>query len=151
MSDDNRWYESYPDFTQGESPEEQAERLTHTIYFMADPALGKAGVSLMTMIHWGIKTIVKDGAPYVLERNEDEPPYFQVIRDPETGTWYSELSHPGSCGVKQSVEEMVLLKSLGWLEPNDSCPNWNRDYTTETPIYQIAADGAEGFIKGFAE
>ena len=147
MSEDNRWYESYPDFTQGETPEEQAERLAHTINFMADEALGKSGVLLMTMIHWSLKTI---NAPYILERREDEPPYFQVVRDPENGDWYSELSHPGSCGVKQSVEEMVILKSLGWLEPNDESPNWHREYSANTPIYQIASDGAEGFIKGFA-
>ena len=151
MSEDERWYESYPDFTQGESPEEQAERLTHTIFFMADPALGKSGVLLMTMIHWNLKTFVDFENPFILERNEDEPPYFQVIRDKETKAWYAELSHPNTCPVTQSPEEMTLLKSLGWLEPNNDSPNWHREYTPETPIYQIAADGAEGFIKGFAK
>ena len=151
MSEDERWYESYPDFTQDESPEEQAKRLTHTIYFIADPALGKSGVLLMTMIHWGIKNLAKNDAPYILERREDEPPFFQVIRDPETGDWYSELSHPAISGVHQTVDEMILLKSLGWLEPNNDSPNWHREYSPETPIYQIAADGAEGFIKGFAK
>lgn len=148
MSDEKRWYETFPDFTQGETPEEQAERLAHTIHFMADPALGEPAIVLMTMIHWGLKTIPKD-TPYILERSEDEPPYFQVIRDPETGDWYAELSHPGTCGVKQAVDEMILLKSQGWIEPNDDSPNWHREYTPETPIYQIASDGAEGFIKGF--
>lgn len=149
MSDEKRWYETFPDFTQGEDAEEQAERLAHTINFMADPALGEPGVVLMTMIHWNLKSFQSTEHPFILERREDEPPYFQVIRDPETGDWYSELSHPGSCGVKQSVDEMITLKSLGWLEPNDDSPNWHREYTPETPIYQIAADGAEGFTKGF--
>lgn len=148
MSEDNRWYESFPDFTQGETPEEQAERLAHTINFMSDAALGEPAIVLMTMIHWGLKTIPKH-TPYILESSEDEPPFFQVIRDPETSDWYSELSHPGSCGVSQSVDEMIILKSLGWLEPNDDSPNWHREYAPETPVYQIAADGAQGFIKGF--
>ena len=147
MSDDNRWYESYPDFTQGETPEEQAERLAHTINFMADEALGESAVRLMTMIHWGLSRVT---VPYLLERNEDVPPYFQVVRDENTGNWCAELSHPGVSRVKQSLDEMILIRSLGWLEPNEDSPNWHREYSAETPIYQIAADGAEGFIKGFA-
>lgn len=151
MNDDERWYETYPDFTAGESEEEQAERLAHTINFMADEKLGKEAVVLMTMIHWGLKTTINTDAPYILERREDEPPYFQVIRDKETGNIYAELSHPGSCGVRQTVDEMILIKSLGWLEPNTDSPNWHREYTPTTPLYQIAAEGAEGFIKGFAK
>jgi hypothetical protein len=114
---------------------------------MADEALGKPALLLMTMIHWSLKSI---NAPYILERSEDEPPYFQVVRDPDTGEWCAELSHPGPSGVQQSVEEMIIVKALGWHEPNDQSPNWHRDYPAGTPIYQIAADGAEGFIKGFA-
>jgi len=147
MSDDNRWYESYPDFTQGETPEEQAERLTHTINFMADEALGKIAVHLMVEIHFGLKRI---NGFFILENLDYQPPYFQVVRDEKTGNWCAELSHPGVSRVKQSLDEMILIRSLGWLEPNDDCPNWHREYSAETPIYQIAADGAEGFIKGFA-
>lgn len=146
MSEDNRWFEKY---TQDETPEEQAERLAHTINFMADPALGNEAVQLMAMIHVGIKQIANTESHYILESSSDEPPYFQVIRDPETQDWYAELSHPAITGVKQTVDEMITLKSLGWLEPNSDSPNWHREYSPETPIYQIAADGAEGFIKGF--
>lgn len=149
MSEEKRWYETFPDFTSDETPEEQAERLAHTIDFMNDPVLGEPAIVLMTMIHWGLKNLIKNDAPYILERSEDEPPYFQVVRDEESGYWYSELSHPGSCGVKQSVEKMIVLKELGWLEPNDDSPNWHREYSAETLVYQVAADGAEGFIKGF--
>jgi hypothetical protein len=147
MSDDNRWYESYPDFTQGETPEEQAERLAHTINFMADEALGERAVHLMVEINFGIKRVT---GPYILENLDYQPPYFQVLRDPKTGNWCAELSHQGVSKVKQSLDEMILIRSLGWLEPNEDSPNWHREYPAETPIYQIAADGAEGFIKGFA-
>jgi hypothetical protein len=101
----------------------------------------------MVEIHWALKRVT---GPYILENLNYQSPYFQVVRDPDTGNWCAELSHPAVSKVKQSLDEMILIRSLGWLEPNDDSPNWHREYPAETPIYQIAADGAEGFIKGFA-
>ena len=147
MSDDNRWYESISRYTEGETPEEQAERLAHTIHFMADEALGKKAVHLMAEIHWALNRVT---GPFILENLDYQPPYFQVVRDPETGVWCAELSHPRSSRVKQSLDEMILVRSLGWLEPNEDSPNWHREYPADTPVYQIAADGAEGYTKGFS-
>ena len=147
MSDDNRWYEDISRYTEGETPEEQAERLAHTIHFIADEALGKRAVHLMAEIHWALKRVT---GPFILEQLDYQPPYFQVVRDPETGVWCAELSHPSASRVKQSLDEMILVRSLGWLEPNEDSPNWHREYPADTPVYQIAADGAEGYTKGFS-
>ena len=146
MSEDNRWYEDVSKYTEGETPEEQAERLAHTIHFMADEALGKIAVHLMVEIHWALKRVK---GFYILEKLDYQPPYFQVIRDRETGVWCAELSHPSASRVEQSLEEMILVRSLGWLEPNEDSPNWHREYPADISIYQIAADGAEGYTKGF--
>lgn len=147
LSQPKRLYESWPDFTQGESEEQAISRMAHSVEFMADPKLGQDAVQFMTMAAWGIKNAT-DETPYIVESEGDSSKYFQLIRGTE-GEYYSELGSPEAAGKLADEKQRETLEKLGWIMPNEDSPNYHREYQREEDVYEIAADAARGWFQAF--
>lgn len=139
-----RLYESWPDFTKGESEGEAISRIAHSIEFMAEPKLGQDAVQFMIMAAWGIKNATDD-SPYMVESEGDASKYFQLIRGME-GEYYSELGSPEAAGKLEDKGQRAALESLGWVMPNADSPNYHREYGLEALVCDIAADAARGWF-----
>ncbi|MFM1787228.1 MAG: hypothetical protein RL228_1178 [Actinomycetota bacterium] len=147
LSQPKRLYESWPDFTQGESEDEAISRMAHSIEFMADPKLGQDAVQFMTMAAWGIKKAT-DETPYIVESEGDQSKYFQLIRGTE-GEYYSEIAAPEATGNESNQTQHDVLAPLGWIMPNDDSPNYHREYEANAAVYDIAADAARGWFRAY--
>ena len=145
LNQPKRLYESWPDFTVGESNTDTASRLAHSIEFMADPNLGADAVQFMQMVAFGITTATQESA-YIVESEGDEGKYCQLIRG-ANGEYYSELSAPRASGKDPDQAQRAALEPLGWIMPNEDSPNFHREYLAEADRYDIAADAARGWFR----
>lgn len=143
-----RWYESYPDFTNGLTPEESVERAAYAIEFMADPKLSRPAIQLMDMLAFGIMGATSE-IPYLCEEETGDanPFYFQIIRG-RAGEYFVELASMQSRGRPENQSQTEILESLGWLSPNFESPNFHREYAWNASRIQIAAASAVGWIRG---
>jgi len=140
-----RYYESFPDFTVGDSETDAASRIANSIELLADPSLGQDAVQFMTMVAWGITNATEE-TPYIVESEKDQSQYFQVIRGTE-GEYFSELGSPESAGKPSDEKQREALEALGWLMPNEDSPNYHREYEADANRYEIAAHAAMGWFK----
>lgn len=143
----DRYYESFPDFTIGDSETDAVSRMANAIELLADPSLGQESVQFMKMVAWGI-TNATEATPYIIESETDEGKYFQVIRGSE-GEYFCELGSPESAGKEPNLVQRQALEPLGWLSPNEDSPNYHREYQAEANRYDISADAARGWFKGY--
>lgn len=148
LNQPNRLYESWPDFTVGESNTDTASRLAHSIEFMADQNLGADAIQFMHMVAFGISTATQESA-YIVESEGDESKCFQLIRG-ANGEYYSELAAPEASGKKADQAQREALEPLGWIMPNSDSPNYHREYPAEAERYDIAADAARGWFRAFS-
>ena len=125
LNQPKRLYESWPDFTVGESPNDAASRLAHSIEFMADQNLGEDAIQFMQMVAFGITTATQESA-YIVESEGDESRYYQLIRG-TNGEYYSELAAPEASGKEPDQAQRAALEPLGWIMPNDDSPNYHRE------------------------
>jgi len=139
-----RYYEGYPDFTVGDNETDAASRIANSIELLADPSLGQDAVQFMTMAAWGISNATED-TPYIVESENDQSQYFQVIRGTE-GEYFSELGSPESAGKEPNLVQRQALEPLGWISPNEDSPNYHREYGAGANRYDIAADAARGWF-----
>ena len=139
------YYETWPDFTAGETAEDGVARLAHTFRFMADKDLGRDAVQLMQMLAFGIGNATKEN-PYLCEFDESGFPYYQVIRGP-SNEYLSEFCSPEV--VDQATDGRVngIFESLGWTLPNEESPNFHREYPEDAGRYAVAADAAEAWFR----
>jgi hypothetical protein len=147
LSQPKRLYESWPDFTVGESETDAASRLAHSIEFMADKDLGQDAVQFMQMVAFGI-TQATEESPYFVESEGDDSMYYQLIRG-SNGEYYSEIAAPEAAGKEPNVAQRYVLEPLGWIMPNDDSPNYHREYPAEANRYDIAADAARGWFRAY--
>lgn len=140
----DRYYESWPDFTVGESDTDTASRLAHSIEFMADKDMGQDAVLFMQMVAFGITQATED-SPYFVESEDDDSKYFQLIRG-SNGEYYSEIAAPEAAGKESNQEQREVLEPLGWIMPNEDSPNYHREYAADADRYDIAADAARGWF-----
>ena len=147
LAQPTRLYESWPDFTVGESETDAASRLAHSIEFMADKDLGQDAVQFMQMVAFGI-TQATEESPYFVESEGDDSKYYQLIRG-SNGEYYSEIAAPEAAGKEPNQAQRDLLQPLGWIMPNEDSPNYHREYAADADRYDIAADAASGWFKGY--
>jgi hypothetical protein len=147
LAQPKRLYESWPDFTVGESETDTASRLAHSIEFMADKDLGQDAVQFMQMVAFGI-TQATEESPYFVESEGDDGKYYQLIRG-SNGEHYSEIAAPEAAGKEPNRAQRDALEPLGWIMPNEDSPNYHREYAAEADRYDIAADAARGWFKSY--
>lgn len=144
---EDRYYQSWPDFTVGDSDTDAASCFAHSIEFMSDETLAQAAVMFMKMAAWGI-TQASQETPYIVEAEGDESKYFQVIRG-ENGEYYSEIASPEATGKQPDKAQRAALEPLGWIMPNQDSPNYHREYASDSDRYDIAADAARGWFRAY--
>lgn len=142
-----RLFESWPDFTVGETETDAASRLAHSIEFMADKYLGQDAVQFMLMVAFGI-TQATEESPYFVESEGDDSKYYQLIRG-SNGEFYSEIAAPETAGIEPNQAQREVLEPLGWIMPNEDSPNYHREYSADADRYDIAADAAIGWFKAY--
>lgn len=147
LAQPKRLYESWPDFTVGESETDAASRLAHSIEFMADKALGQDAVQFLQMVAFGITQATED-SPYSVESEGDDSKYYQLIRG-SNGEYFSEIAAPEAAGKEPNQAQRDALEPLGWIMPNNDSPNYHREYSVEANRYDIAADAARGWFSSF--
>jgi hypothetical protein len=148
LAQPKRLYESWPDFTVGESETDAACRLAHSIELMADKDLGQAAVQFMQMVAFGI-TQATEESPYFVESEGDDSKYYQLIRG-SNGEYYSEIAAPEAAGKEPNQAQRDVLEPLGWIMPNEDSPNYHREYSAEANRYDIAADAARGWFRAYS-
>lgn len=144
-----RWYESYPDFTKGLTPEELIERAAYAIEFMAVPNLGRPAIQLMDMLAFGIRLATNE-TPYICELSEEDrnADYFQVIRG-EQSEYFAEISSPESLGKSADQAKAAVLEARGWLAPDNESPNFHRIFMQDSSPMSIAAVASQSLHKTF--
>jgi len=147
LAQPKRLYESWPDFTVGESETDAASRLAHSIEFMADKDLSQDAVQFMQMVAFGI-TQATEESPYFVESEGDDGKYYQLIRG-SNGEYYSEIAAPEAAGKEPNQAQRDVLEPLGWIMPNEESPNYHREYRAEANRYDIAADAARGWFRAY--
>jgi hypothetical protein len=143
----NRHYESFPDFTVGDDENDAASRIANSIELLADTSLGQDAVQFMKMVAWGITNATED-SPYIVESENDESKYFQVIRGTE-GEYYIEIASPEATGKEPDQSQREALEQLGWILPNEDSPNYHREYASQANRYDIAADAVKGWMRAY--
>ena len=144
---EDRYYQSWPDFTVGDSDTDAASCFAHSIEFMSDETLAQDAVMFMKMAAFGIKNATHE-TPYIVEVQGNESIYYQVIRGHE-GQYYSELSAPEATGKEANQAQREALEPLGWIMPNADSPNYHREYAADADRYDIAADATRGWFKAY--
>lgn len=144
---EDRYYQSWPDFTVGDNETDAASCFAHSIEFMDDQTLAQGAVMFMKMAAFGIKTATHEN-PYIVEAQGDESKYYQLIRG-SNGEFYSELSAPEASGQEPDQAQRDALAPLGWTMPNEDSPNYHREYQADAGRYDIAADAARGWFKAY--
>ena len=147
MAQPKRLYESWPDFTVGESDTDTVSRLAHSIEFMADKDLGLDAVQFMQMVAFGITQATAE-SPYFVESEGDDSKYYQLIRG-ANGEYYSELASPEVGGKEPNQPQREALEPLGWIMPNEDSPNYHREYAADADRYDIAADATRGWFTAY--
>lgn len=139
-----RYYESWPNFTQGDTDDEAASRIAHSIEFMSDTKLGQDAVQFMLTVAHGIGFATEE-TPFIFESEPDEDKYYQLIRGTD-GEYYSELSSPDAVGKPADEKQRAALEPLGWTMPNEDSPNYHREYAKDADVYEVAADAVRGWF-----